>query len=161
MAPNTTTKKDEEIKKDETVTLTKEQYDSLLEKMETLQKQMNFVSDKARTERWQASQTTGKSLLPTAGVSKLDGKYIVGWRTIANEAEMRGNIYYENQIIEVTYKDGEAKKMNLIEFYRHKTKVSGEIIKRTKEDFEGAEKDILVIRMPDGEEITIDKTFIN
>lgn len=145
----------------ETISMTKEQYDALMDKMGKMQDQINYVADKSRTERWEAQQNTGKSLLPVAGVSFLDGKPIVGWMTVANEAEMRGNIYHERQITELTFLDGSKQKMDLVEFYRHKSKVSGEVISKKKETSGNIEAEVWTIKLPDGQEITLDKTFIN
>lgn len=149
-----------EAPKEESVTMTKEHYDALMKavaSVDELKRKIEFVSDKARMERWDATQTKGKSILPVAGISFIDGKPIVGWRTIMNEADFRNNIYYEKQIIEVAYEDQSLQKMDYIDFVRSRRKVSGEVIKKTQVEGD----DIWTIRLPDGKEVSTSVTFLN
>jgi hypothetical protein len=142
-----------------TVTMSAEEYQTLIAKITDLSAKVDSVSDKDRLDRFEAKQRIGKTVLPIAGVSSIDGAIIVGWRTVTNEAEFRNGIYFENQIIEVTFRDGSVKKMEYREFSRNKQKISGEIVARQK-DIE-TDKELITIKFPDGDKVTVGIEFIN
>lgn len=160
-APSPANTKEEENKAAPSgvVTMTKEQYDTLMESMKKLQDKVDYVADKSRLERFNAAQTTNKNMLPIAGVSFIDGKPIVGWRTVMNEAEFKGSLYIEKQVTELTFEDNSVVKMDLLEFYRQRRKESGEVV--AKSNLAGVEDEIWTIRLADGREVTLAKTFVN
>lgn len=151
--PSTTPKK----AGDDSIVMTKTEYETLMASIAEMQKKVEYVSDKARLERWDAKQNTGKSLLPVAGITTIDGKYILGWKTVSNEAEFRNNLYIERQVIEVAFDDQTFQKMDYVDFVRHKVKVSGEVIE--KKTVGGEE--YWTIRLPDGAEKILGVQFIN
>lgn len=145
--------------KKESVSLTKEQYDNLMERMSDLQKKVDYVADKDRLERFDAVKNAGKNVLPTVKISTIDDKIVVGWRTISNEAEFRNGIYFERQITEVTFEDQTTQKMDLVEFYRQKKTIPAEITKRSVDGI--SHNEVLTVRLADGRELNIGLTYVN
>lgn len=139
------------------VMMTQEEYAALLTRMDQLAEKVNYVADKDRVARYDAINKTKTAELPIAGISVIDGRNIIGWKTVFNEAEFRNGQYYENQVIEVMFEDGSKMKLNLVEFYRHRTKVSGEVVKKTQQE----SGEVWTIRLPDGKEVELGLEFIN
>lgn len=140
----------------ETVTMTKEQYDTMMKTMSDFATKLDAVADKNRLDQYKEKNKDG-SILPTAGISKIDDKYVIGWKLISNEAEFRDGKYRELQIVELMYQDGEKQKMDLLDFYRGKVKVSCEITSKTETDGEK----FYTLKTPEGEELSLAVKFLN
>jgi hypothetical protein len=140
----------------ETVTMTKEQYEKMMKTMSDFATKLDAVADKNRLEQFK-ERNKDNSILPTAGISKVDGKYVIGWKLVSNEAEFRDGKYKELQIVELMYQDGTKQKMDLLDFYRNKVKVSCEIT--SKSDVDGEKE--YTLRTPEGEELSLSIKFLN
>ena len=101
-----------------------------------------------------------KELVPTAGVTKINGKYVQSWTTIENVADIIDGRLHEKQVISVEYTDGTSEPMNLLNFYRNKIKVIGEVVRKFN-DRENNDMETWVIKLADGEELKLTINFVN
>lgn len=90
----------------------------------------------------------------------LDGKVIVGWRTLVDISEFDIVLrrFKEVQTLEVIFEDGTKKEMSLVDFNRHYTYVECEQIGTIQED------DSLIIklkRLDTGQEYHVNVQYVN
>ena len=151
--------------KEETITLTKAQYDHI---QETLKK-LESVADKGRLYNYETAQASKSDKKPSiAKLSVYGGGYIVGWRTLKDEIvrhPVTGLPIGESQEYEILILDNEGKiqKATLPSYvsfsnarYNERVEV---VILRKSEDFDGSIS--YTIRLPDGREHSLLAQFIN
>ena len=160
-------KKEESIKKEETVTVKKSDLDLLLSKLDTLTKNQDLLfkaSDKSRLAK--VMSDGNNVLIHTAKIAKWDGtdKYVIAWKLNNNRCEVFNGKWIEDQETSVVFNDGEVIKVPLLEYYRKTVvKESGDIISResifnpeTQQNDE-----MMTIQFSDGNKIKINSIYIN
>jgi len=156
---------EEETKKEEEVVeIKKTDLQSLLERLDKVEKDNNMllsVADKGRVSRYELINQ--EELIRTAKISFLknekgESKAVVAWRTVQDEVYIDANgVYRENQIIEIFFDDKKSQKIRYIDFVRLVEKREGEIIEKRQTK----EGEIFKIQMKDGKEYELDIKFIN
>ena len=154
----------EELKEEEVVEIKKTDLQSLLERLDKVEKDNNMllsVADKGRVSRYELINQ--EELIRTAKISFLknekgESKAVVAWRTVQDEVYIDANgVYRENQIIEIFFDDKKSQKIRYIDFVRLVEKREGEIIEKRQTK----EGEIFKIQMKDGKEYELDIKFIN
>lgn len=153
----------ENVAKEETVQLTKTQWDALQAQL----KMLTEVADKGRMFNYQASQTQGKQPLKVK-VSVLNNAIITGWRTIKDELVKHpttGVTVGEQQQYEVILTDKEGKPTTAtIDGYkrfseiRYTDRIECDVVGK-REDWDG--KITFDIVTPDGQQLSVDSRFVN
>lgn len=159
-------------KEEETVQLSREDYNKL---MHTIEKQSSDIkllydaSDKSRLAK--ANNKGGKVLIHTAKVSKwtddskYNGKYVIGWKLITNKSEIINGRSIEDQKTMVIFEDEKPLEVSILEFYRKTIqRDEGEIIGRSTQIVNketGEEDEIFKLQFPNGRTLEISHKFVN
>jgi len=160
--------KEPELKKvpskpEDTITIPKSEFDSVLEKikkMEEGQKMLENVADKGRLARWQSQHRDFKEKV--VRVTIVEGKIVTGWKMIKDEVGKNPNtgLWFEKQIIELHFIDDTIKEYDYADFNRMSQKVPGTVVRDNKFTDADGVHEVLTIDI-DGKEIDIDVRFIN
>lgn len=143
-----------------TVKMSKEAFDALMERIKSVedtQKLQLNVLNKNDANKIDEMRRAGK-LVKSVKVRQLGGKWILGWKTLENDVFMQEGRLIEKQTVELFFKDGTSKVMNLREWAVTPQFVSCEVLAENK-DAEG--NLTFKVRSPDGEEIDIGLSFVN
>lgn len=155
----------EEAGEDEIVEVSKADLKAFMKRMDDLEesnKKLLAVADKGRMFQFSEKERAENAKIPTVKLTRIGGptgKLVVAWRMTKNESYVDGNRLIEHQEIEVFYKNGEAEKMPLLDFYRQQNKDTVAKVKARTTDSDGSET--LRLEMKDGELIEVGLKFVN
>ena len=141
----------------------------MLHQIETLRKndeeksreieRLKYAADKARVARFDSTEASKKSLIPTCKVSLWDGKIQLAWRLKENEAFFNNGVYHENITVEMRLQgDKDATVVSYNDWFKKLEKVEAQIISRTT-DADG--HTTVTLELADGKQINIGQEFIN
>lgn len=142
------------------VTMSKEAFDALMERLKSVEDTQNLqltILNKNDSNKIDEMRRAGK-LVKSVKVRKIDGKWIIGWKTLENDVFMQEGRLIERQTLEVFFKDETKKVMNLREWAVTPAFVSCEVTAENK-DAEG--NLTFKVRSPEGEEFDIGLSFVN
>lgn len=149
-------KRQKKQEKDDVITISKSDLDKIYEKLDMLQK----VADKSRLDNWEKEH---KELGPAKyRVSTIDGKIIVGWRTIKDEVyrDPVSNIMRVTQAYEFILEDGSTYPVNGYNNFaslHYANQLEGKEMSKTID----ANGTILKLELDNGKVIEIDSKFVN
>jgi hypothetical protein len=155
--------KQSEAPEEETVVVSKKQLTDILNKLERLE----FATDKGRLEHYDNAQKPKELTRVRLNVyeDSVSGspKVVMAWKMIINESgydTVRG--YYERQIIQLTFDDGNTVEIPYTDFTlgKRRKQQQAEILSRSKDENTGFEI-FKVRRVDDGKEFEVDSRFIN
>jgi len=141
------------MEKKETITIEKDTLDKIMQRMERLE----ASADKARLENFDSKQK--KKIGKIVRLRAIDGKIIVGWRTLKDVVEKtpRG-VWKEDQQIEVTYEDETTEKFEYVIFIRRYESLLMDV----KKEVENEDGSVTFIgETSDGKKHEIKDTFVN
>ena len=120
---------------------------------------LTAAADLNRLSKYDQEQANKDELIKKVKISHWKGVPILATILTDNEVfyDSRG-IYHENQNVEITTEDGEKISERYVDYLRFVTKISGEIMKESK-DKDG--NTVLSVRLPEGKLIDIDNKFVN
>jgi len=149
-------------KKEETVTLTKEQFDLILNEIQTLKKGQKTLEDTSspdQIKRIEAIRAKG-GLVKSVKIAEIDGKLVASWESTADEVYIDHALGKEvsKQMTKLNFFDGGNKEISQTEFARRKIMKSFEVIKEGKNKVGAI---VLTVTTDDGKEFDIDSRFIN
>lgn len=155
--PNADAPEEEE----EMVSVPKKTLDSILKRLDSVEdknKILESVADKGRMARVEQLRAQGK-LVKSVRVGKIGDKFVIGWKLIEDDVHFdnEGKLV-EVQTIKVFYEDKSTAEFNVRNFANSMERIEGEVTS------EGKDRDgniTLVVLFPDGNEITVNQTFIN
>ena len=148
-------------KGEEMVQIPKAAWEKITEKIATLEETQDVLreaADKGRLDRIERARSQGK-LIKTVHISTLNGKKVVGWRTIKNtlDYDNRG-VPHEEQIVEILYADKSKEEMRMVTRARNTVFVKAEVVEESK-DQDGRVS--YVVQFEDGEKLKIAEIFVN
>lgn len=152
----------EKTRKEETVTITKEQFDLILNEIKTLkkgQKELEQTSSPDQIKKIEALRAKGH-LIKSVKISEIDGKLVKSWQSTADEVYIDHALGKEvsKQMTKLDFYEGESKDVSQAEFARRKIMKSFEVIKEGKDKIGNI---ILTVTTEDGKEFDIDSRYIN
>lgn len=141
----------------------------MLHQIETLRKndeeksreieRLKYAADKSRVARFDSTEASKKSLIPTCKVSLWDGKIQLAWRLKENEAFFNNGVYHENITVEMRLQgDKDATVVSYNDWFKKLEKAEAQIISRTT-DADG--HTTVTLELADGKQINIGQEFIN
>lgn len=141
----------------------------MLHQIETLRKndeeksreieRLKYAADKSRVARFDSTEASKKSLIPTCKVSLWDGKIQLAWRLKENEAFFNNGVYHENITVEMRLQgEKDPVVVSYNDWFKKLTKVEAQIISRTT-DSDGHVT--IALELEDGKQINIGQEFIN
>lgn len=153
--------------KKKTVEVDAETFEKLVTGFETMQqkvKDLEGAADIGRLQRIQAARNEGK-LVKAAKVSTYEKKYVLGWSTVKDDVWFdESGKQHEDQQIELYLFEGKDKEptksepMSYRQFARLTTKISGEVIKESRNS-DGTV--LFTVLLPDGLELELPIVFLN
>lgn len=157
---------DKPVDKSDKVEVSKADLDALFAKLdkqsqdiETLYK----VADKNRLAR-EYDKNQG-DLIRTFRIWRYrpNGRIVVGHQLISNVAELINGRYFEDQRTAVVFDDGTTLELSYSDFFRNLDKAeSGEEVSReTLPSKDGESDEVIKLKLEDGQEIKINKKFLN
>jgi hypothetical protein len=106
-------------------------------------------------------QRNQKDLPKEIGIREINGKVIIGWRTLTNEVfEEAPRKWVERQDVEILYQDGSKDQMRMVDFNRLYKKIMCRRVGVIKDEASG-QTAFKLVRLDTGEEMTIADTFVN
>jgi hypothetical protein len=149
-------------KAEKTVTLTQEQFDLILNEIQTLKKGQKTLEDTSspdQIKRIEAIRAKG-GLVKSVKIAEIDGKLVSSWESTADEVYIDHAIGKEvsKQMTKLNFFDGGNKEISQTEFARRKVMKSFEVIKEGKNKVGAI---VLTVTTEDGKEFDIDSRFIN
>ena len=152
----------EEIKKEETVNIKKEDFEAMITRLERLEKTAN----KARLSNYDSANNKEEKET-IIKLRTIDGKVIVKWEMIRNTAEVDPvtRKITEDQVTKVHYEDGTTEEMSIVVFDRRYnyifTTLKEERILKDREKIEEMGNRILTLFDENGKEYNIGEKFVN
>lgn len=153
-------------KKEETVQISRSDFDKLISTVEKQAKDIDLLykaADKNRMSK--AMGDGGEVLIKKAKVSTWDntGKFIIGWKLITDRCEVVLGRWVEEQTVNLILEDGETMTVPLLEFYRKSLKkIAADIVSRTDEyDSQNNKVQMLKLQFDNGKTLMINSVFIN
>lgn len=148
--------------KEETVTLTKDQFDMILNEIQNLKKGQKTLEDTSspdQIKRIEAIRAKG-GLVKSVKISEIDGKLVKSWESTGDEVYIDHALGKEvsKQMTKLNFYDGSEKEMSQTEFARRKIMKSFEVIKEGKDRVGNI---VLTVTTDDGKEFDIDSRYIN
>ena len=148
--------------KEETVTISKDQFNLILEEIQKLkegQKELVDTSSPDQIKKIEAIRAKG-GLVKSVKIASLDGKLVESWVTTKNESyvdPLTGKSVFEHSS-KYTFFDGKTKEMDQTDFARTRVMESFEVIKEGKDKVGNI---IFTVTTKDGKEFEIDSRYIN
>ncbi len=123
--------------KKQNVTLSKEAFDALMKRLDTLETTSNLVlqvQDKNKIAKIEEMRRSGK-LVKSVKIRKYSGKYIVGWKTVEDEVykDEQGRLV-EKQTIELWYDDNTKSQMSMRHWASAPEYVAFEVTKEIRDE---------------------------
>jgi len=161
-------------KNEEQVTVKKSDLEAFIKRlddMDELNKKLLAIADKGRLAHQAEKDAEGKILIRTVKISRFgkEGPIILSWPALlSNESYVTKGRAVANQTIELVLEkenadgtfDTETKKMDILDFFRHKTaNIVAEVISRKKN--EKTETEELEVELPGGRMLNIGLPFVN
>lgn len=148
--------------KEETVTLTKDQLDLLINRIQTLekgQKELEDTSSPDQIKRIEAIRAKG-GLVKSVKIAELEGKLVKSWESTADEVYIDHALGKEvsRQMTKVYFYEGGEREISQPEFARRKVMKSFEVIKEGKDKVGNI---VLTVTTDDGKEFDVDSRYIN
>lgn len=155
-------KKEATKEKEKTVTLTQEQFDLILNEIQTLKKGQKTLEDTSspdQIKRIEAIRAKG-GLVKSVKIAEIDGKLVTSWESTADEVYIDHALGKEvsKQMTKINFKEGSSKEISQTEFARRKVMKSFEVIKEGKDKVGNI---VLTVTTDDGQEFDIDSRYIN
>ena len=149
-------------KKEGTVTLSKEQFDLILNEIQTLKKGQKVLEDTSspdQIKRIEAIRAKG-GLVKSVKIAEFDGKLVSSWESTADEVYIDHALGKEVSVqrTKIKFFDGKDKELTQVEFARKKIMKSFEVIKEGKDKVGNI---LLTVTTEDGREFEIDSRYIN
>lgn len=110
--------------------------------LESLQKKIDMLEQVADKKSLALYYSRNKAELPKiVRLRMMDGKVIVGWRTVKDEVyeDSVTRRWKEIQIIQLLYEDGETEEMSLTDFVRKYTHISAKVLSTSVDSETGQE----------------------
>ncbi len=151
-----------EKNKEKTVTLTQEQFDLILNEIQTLKKGQKTLEDTSspdQIKRIEAIRAKG-GLVKSVKIAEIDGKLVKSWDSTADEVYIDHALGKEisKQMTKLNFFDGGDKEISQTEFARRKIMKPFEVIKEGKDRVGNI---VLTVTTDDGKEFDIDSRYIN
>lgn len=148
--------------KQDTVTLTQEQFDLILNEIQTLkkgQKELVDTSSPDQIKRIEAIRAKG-GLVKSVKIAELEGKLVKSWVSTADEVYIDHALGKEvsKQMTKIFFYDGSDREISQTEFARRKIMKSFEVIKEGKDKVGNI---VLTVTTDDGKEFDVDSRYIN
>lgn len=148
--------------KEKTVTLTQEQFDLILNEIQTLkkgQKELVDTSSPDQIKRIEAIRAKG-GLVKSVKIAELEGKLVKSWISTADDVYIDHALGKEvsRQMTKVFFYDGTDREISQVEFARRKIMKSFEVIKEGKDKVGNI---VLTVTTEDGNEFDVDSRYIN
>jgi len=148
--------------KEETVTISKEVLDNILNKLsdlETGQQEFEKTASKDQIQKIEKLRASGK-LVKTAKISTYQGRLVESWKTTVDEVYIEPSSGKEicKQEMELNFFEGKKVTLKQLDFARLKVLKSFEVIKQAKTNDGEVE---LTVLGETGEEIVINKKYVN
>ncbi len=149
--------------KEETVTLSKTQLDSILQQMEEMKKTNSMlmeISDKKALGRYYSKNQ--KALPSVIRLRTIDGKLVVGWRSISNAVRQNPltAVWSEDQRTEIIFEDGTRKEMTMTGFEQDKVMIETTKIGEIRNE-ETGQLALKLRRHDNNQEVVIAVEFVN
>ena len=149
-------------KEEKTVTLTQEQLDLLINRIQTLEKGQKTLEDTSspdQIKRIEAIRAKG-GLVKSVKIAEIDGKLVKSWESTADEVYIDHALGKEvsRQMTKLNFYNGESKEISQTEFARRKIMKAFEVIKEGKDK---AGTIILTVTTEDGKEFDINPSYVN
>ena len=140
--------------KPDLISIERVKFDKMLQDLEMLK----TVADKSRMNKWM-NDNKGEQY-PVVCLRELNGKIIMGWRSIKNEVfqNTRTKGWEENQVIEVIYEDKSTEQMPLKLYVENYRSIACKQIGKMEE---GGEVILKLVRKDNDVEYSIDVRFVN
>jgi hypothetical protein len=147
-------------KKQDTVVLSTEAFNSMMERLNKLENDQKLVletADKRQISKIEEMRRQGK-LVKDVKLRVVDGKIVIGWKTKEDEVYFADGKLIENQKVEVFFEDKTSKVLTMRQWAALPSYRPFEVIRESR-----AENGQLFfrVRQDDGKEIEIDQTYIN
>lgn len=144
----------------ETVTLNKETMDEILFRLNKAEQDMKAllqVQDKNTSNKIEELRNQGK-LVKSVKVRKVDGEFVIAYKTIKDEVYFRDGRLIEDQTVQLTYLNGEKRDLTLREWARLGDYATCEVLKESRE---ASGQLFLKVKTEDGQEFDIDVNYVN
>ena len=154
-------------KKEDTVTISTEQFNKMMKQLDVLQKNTDMlyrVADKGRLPKEMGK--AGEHLIKQCKVSTWGdtGKMVMGWKLLTNRCEVVMGRWIEEQTASIVLEDEEVVTVPLIEFYRRTLKkIEADIISKS-EEYDTDQNKVIMLKLQfpkTGKVIMINSSFIN
>jgi len=148
--------------KEETVTISKDVLDNILNKLTDLeagQKEFEQTASKDQMQKIEKLRASGK-LVKKVKIAKYQGRQVKSWKTTIDEVHIDPSTGKEisKQEMKLTFFEGKEVTLKQLDFARLKTLESFEVIKQAKT----ADGEVELTVLGDtGEEIVINKKYVN
>lgn len=138
----------------------KKEFQAERDRNNTLQEQLEFISDKGRLGKWDQKQLAAGSLERNYKIQMYNGKVVVGWTAMKSNLVYKNEhkAYIENQTTNLIYEDGGQEEVQYSYWQANRTLVE------TTCEGEELLKDgsrLLKLVMKDGKKLTVDAKFVN
>jgi uncharacterized coiled-coil protein SlyX len=149
-------------KEEKTVTLTQEQLDLLINRIQTLEKGQKTLEDTSspdQIKRIEAIRAKG-GLVKSVKIAEIDGRLVKSWASTADEVYIDHALGKEvsSQMTKLSFFDGGEKDISQANFARVKIMKAFEVIKEGKDKVGNI---VLTVTTDDGKEFDIDSRYIN
>lgn len=152
-----------------TIAVDKTKLDQLLAELEVLKasdskktqdiEKLLAIADKARGARY--DDLTKAAITHTYRVRVYKGQVVVGWRLAVDEMFKDGNgIWHERQQVEIVLENGDKYTLAYLDSERIQKVTTEHVATETRVE-NGEEVTVFTLRMEDGREFKINKTFVN
>jgi len=154
------TKPAAEKRGDPGVTLSTEAFNALMARLSTLEeghKMLTDVQDKSKLLKLEQMRRDGK-LVKDIKLRVLEGKVVVGWKTLQDEVYFADGKLIENQKVEVFLDDQTTKQLSMRQWASLPAYQAFEVVKESRTE---NGQIFYTVRREDGKELDIDITYIN
>lgn len=152
--------KQEPSRGDRGVTLSSEAFNALMERISSLEettKVMYDVQDKKALNKIDQMRRDGK-LVKDIKLRVLDGKVVVGWKTLHDEVYFADGKLIENQKVELYLEDKTTKELSMRQWAALPMYQQFEVVKEARSE---NGQIFYTVRREDGKELEVDITYIN
>lgn len=148
-------------KEEETVTVSKAQFEQLLADMASMKKaqtELEGTASQDQIRKLDALRASGR-LVKAVKIRKFNGKLVIGWQVIVDEVYMspEGKLI-EDQKLKLFFEDATTFDTSLIQFSRISLYESYEVVKESKN---AMGEMLFTVQLADGKELEINSKFVN
>jgi hypothetical protein len=147
----------------DTITLPKDQLENLIKQMEEMKKTNSMLLEVADKKALSRFYSNNKTELPSIiRLRTIDGKVVVGWRSISNAVRQNPltGVWNEDQRTELIFEDGTRKEMQMLEFESEKVMINTTRIGEIRNE-ETKQLALKLRRTDNGQELVISVEFVN